>query len=147
VSNLNPGASRRRSDRGRGQALVEFALVIPLFLLLVAGMIDFGLGLNTSITVTNAAREGARLGAVNPITASIAAKVTSMTSGLAGGPTTTITCTKPGGTTCTLDTTPATMAVAGDTVIVTVAYDYHMIWPLAFGNTIHLASTAQFRVE
>ncbi len=58
--------SARHTDRGRGQALVEFALVVPLFLLLVAGMIDFGMGLSSSITVTNAAREGARLGIINP---------------------------------------------------------------------------------
>ena len=50
------GASPRGGStrRGRsGQAVAEFALVIPLFLLLVAGIIDFGLGLNASITVTN----------------------------------------------------------------------------------------------
>lgn len=43
--------------------------------------------------------------------------------------------------------TSSTKAVSGDTLTVTVAYDYHMIWPLAFGNTIHLSSTAQFRIE
>lgn len=136
----------RRRPRSRGQALTEFALVIPLFLLLVAGMIDFGLGLNASITVTNAAREGARLGAVKPITASITTQVTSMTSNLPGGVTTTASCTHAAGGACTLDTT-ATKPVSGDKVIVTVDYDYHMIWPLAFGNTIHLRETAQFRIE
>jgi Flp pilus assembly protein TadG len=140
------GRSRRRPGRGRGQALTEFALVVPLFLLLVAGMIDFGLGLNASITVSNAAREGARLGVLKPITATITTRVTSMTSSLPGAPTTTATCTHAGGGVCTLDTS-ATKPVSGDTVFVTVAYDYHMIWPLAFGNTIHLSSTAQFRVE
>ena len=45
-------------------------------------MIDFGLGLNASITVTNAAREGARLGVTKPIVASIDARAKAMTAGL-----------------------------------------------------------------
>ena len=48
----------------RGQSLVEFALVLPIFLVLVLGIIDFGLGLKSWITITNAAREGARYAAV-----------------------------------------------------------------------------------
>lgn len=43
---------------------MEFALVVPIFLILVMGIVDFGMGFKTSITVTNAAREGARFGAV-----------------------------------------------------------------------------------
>ena len=56
--------THKRSRRERGQALVEFALVVPIFLILVMGIVDFGLGFKTSIAVTNATREGARLGAV-----------------------------------------------------------------------------------
>jgi len=58
----HPGAA------GEGaQSLVEFALMIPFFLILVFGIIDFGLGLRAYITVTQAAREGARYAAVgNP---------------------------------------------------------------------------------
>ena len=58
---------RRRRGRGRprqrGQSLVEFALVFPLFILLLAGMIDFGLGLYSYMTINNATRDAARLGA------------------------------------------------------------------------------------
>jgi Flp pilus assembly protein TadG len=53
------------SDREhRGQALVEFALVIPIFLLLVFGMMDMGRFVYMHSTLSQAAREGARLGAV-----------------------------------------------------------------------------------
>ena len=47
-----------------GAAAVELALVLPLLLLLVFGIIDFGRMLNTQITLTEAAREGARAAAL-----------------------------------------------------------------------------------
>lgn len=51
--------SRRRPDE-RGQSLVEFALVLmPLFVILLA-IIQFGFIFNAYVTITNAAREGAR---------------------------------------------------------------------------------------
>lgn len=43
-----------------GQSLVEFALVLPILLLLILGMIEFGWILNGKITLTSAVREGAR---------------------------------------------------------------------------------------
>jgi Flp pilus assembly protein TadG len=43
---------------------VEFALLFPMLLLLVFGIIDFGRALNAQITLTQAAREGARLAAL-----------------------------------------------------------------------------------
>lgn len=56
----------RRLDgpRDSGAAAVEFALLLPVLLLLVFGMIDFGRILNAQITLTQAAREGARLEAL-----------------------------------------------------------------------------------
>jgi len=48
---------------GRGQALVEFALIAPVLLVLVMGLLDFGQAYQVRITITNAAREGARLAA------------------------------------------------------------------------------------
>jgi len=55
-------ASARRT---RGQALVEFALVIPLFLLMLVALFDLGRAVFAYNTLTNAAREGARLAIVN----------------------------------------------------------------------------------
>jgi Flp pilus assembly protein TadG len=51
-------APRRRGERG--QALVEFALILPVLLLLVLGIIEFGRAWNLSQIITDAAREGAR---------------------------------------------------------------------------------------
>ena len=44
----------------KGAALVEFALVLPLLLLLIGGIIQFGFIFNGQITLTSAVREGAR---------------------------------------------------------------------------------------
>jgi Flp pilus assembly protein TadG len=61
---------RRRSPRvdtaSRGQSLVEFALVLPLLLLILLGIIQFGFIFNTQVTITNAAREGARAATIYP---------------------------------------------------------------------------------
>lgn len=51
----------RRHDRGA--AAVEFALVLPVLLLILFGIIDFGRALNAQITLTNAARAGAQMAA------------------------------------------------------------------------------------
>lgn len=56
--------SSRSVPQDRGAAAVEFALLLPLLLLLVFGIIDFGRALNAQITLTQAAREGARLAAL-----------------------------------------------------------------------------------
>jgi Flp pilus assembly protein TadG len=48
----------------RGAAAVEFALILPVFLLIVLGTIDFGYFFFVSEIVGNAAREGARAGSV-----------------------------------------------------------------------------------
>jgi Flp pilus assembly protein TadG len=49
----------------RGAAAVEFALVLPLLMLLLFGIIEFGRAYNAKVTLTHAAREGARALAVD----------------------------------------------------------------------------------
>jgi Flp pilus assembly protein TadG len=53
-----------RSDRSKGQALVEFALVFPILILLIFGLLDFGRVLYTQNALSQSAREGARWGSV-----------------------------------------------------------------------------------
>src|SRR5919198_3636139 len=55
----------RRCRDERGVALTEMALVLPLLLLLILGMIDFGKAINYWIDDTHLANEGARLAVVN----------------------------------------------------------------------------------
>ncbi len=57
-------ALRRRHERTeRGQGLVEFAMLVPLFMLLLLGLLEFGFVFDHTMTVSYATREGARSGA------------------------------------------------------------------------------------
>jgi Flp pilus assembly protein TadG len=56
----------RPTGRERGAELVEFALALPLVLVLILGMFDFGLAFQRYEVITNAAREGARLATLHP---------------------------------------------------------------------------------
>ena len=57
-----PHASIARiRDEDEGNALVEFALTLPLLVLIVVGIFDFGFAFQQYEVVTNAAREGARM--------------------------------------------------------------------------------------
>ena len=62
---LGEGGARRRSGE-RGQSLVEFALMITLLLLLLAGILDLGRAYFTFLALRDAAGEGAYYGSVYP---------------------------------------------------------------------------------
>jgi Flp pilus assembly protein TadG len=58
--------TRRRSsirDRQRGDAVIEFAMLAPILLLILFGILEVGRLVDAWIVVENAAREGARVGA------------------------------------------------------------------------------------
>jgi hypothetical protein len=54
------------TDRERGAALLEFAVVLPILLAVLVGIITSGAALNRSNSLNNAARESARFGATLP---------------------------------------------------------------------------------
>lgn len=60
------GSGHRRGRGERGAALVEFAFVIPVFAMLLLGMISGGILYNQKMQLTHAAREGARYAATVP---------------------------------------------------------------------------------
>ena len=59
---------RQAKQNRRGAALVEMALVLPIFMAVVLGIIEFGRGMMVGQLVTNAAREGARRAIVDGTT-------------------------------------------------------------------------------
>jgi hypothetical protein len=56
-----------RNGRARGQSLVELALIMPIFLLMIAAAIDLGRLFSAYIAIVNATKEGALYGATNPL--------------------------------------------------------------------------------
>jgi len=131
----------------RGAVLVEFALVLPVMLVIFAGIFDFGMAFQRYQTVTNAAREGARM-AILPgyTTADVQNRVSDYLAagGVSGTPTTTVD---------PVTITPETGAsFSAKQVTVKVDYVFSILGPIAtlvggrFG-TISLGSTSVMRVE
>jgi hypothetical protein len=60
---VTDGRGAQQAPGGQGQALVEFALVIPVFVLALVGLFDVGRLVYTNSVLSQAAREAARLGA------------------------------------------------------------------------------------
>jgi Flp pilus assembly protein TadG len=122
-------------------------MVLPVFILVVAGMFDFGLGIYSDLTLVNAAREGARLGAIEPgDTAAIEDHVLAMADNLDRDRlTVSVTCQRPSGGSYSACTSPEWQP--GDATIVTVGYTYRTFFPLLFGTEIPLSSEARMRIE
>ncbi len=100
--------------------MVEFALLLPIFLAVLFLIIDFGVGINRWVIVTNSTREGARIGAEGASPGEIQAKVALNSNGL-------------------LDPTDVTVRYSGDgngvvdrgeSVVVESDYEYGLITPL-----------------
>jgi len=71
---------RRRHKTIRGQSLVEFALVLPVFLLLLVGIAEFGRAWMTRNILTGASREAVRIAAVQGNTTSALSRANSILS-------------------------------------------------------------------
>jgi Flp pilus assembly protein TadG len=152
----------RRTRPERGQAIVELALTLPLLLLIVLGIFDFGLMFQRYEVVTNAAREGARV-AVLPDYTAAQAVIHAQNYLAAGGVTGTVVSTCGGaispGKICVsvapgTTTIPTTPAKTVDQMVVTVEYDHgHLfVGPIMqlFGGslgTVRLAATSKMRKE
>ena len=132
--------ARRRSDKYRGAAAVEFAVVAPVLFLLIFGMIDVGRALMVQNLLTNAARDGARTASLGGITAAdVEAQVTSL---LAGS--------HVPGASVTVTPNPLTSAAVGDPVNVNVQVPYASVSWLGssfFFKGVTLESTIVMRRE
>jgi Flp pilus assembly protein TadG len=142
-----PNPEQEPERRQRGQALVEFSIILPVFFLLVAGMFDFGLGIYSDLTLVNAAREGARVGVIEPgDVAAIETRVRAMADNLDPAKlNVTISCERPSGSTFVSCSNPKWQP--GDATNVTVDYQYSMFFPLLFGTEIPLSSESKMRIE
>ena len=78
------GIRRVRYGRERGAVLVEFALILPVLMCLVFGIVTGGSALGTKNSLQNAVREGARFGATLPASGTWATSVRDQVLGVAG---------------------------------------------------------------
>ena len=142
------GSLRRHlHGRDRGQALVEFALVIPVFIFLVMGIFDLGRAVYANSTISNAAREGARIAIVDQTCAHITSEATRQSVALANV-TVTADFRDPAG--AVLATCPTTAARAiGDVAVVRVNYTFTAATPFlsAILGNINLSATSKFSIE
>lgn len=134
-----PSLLRRLHAAEQGQALVEFTLVIVPLLVLLFGIIEFGLVMYDKNTVVSDAREAARLAAVNDPSGK------TLLSDAPAGSTLTFTCaTNPS------SGNPSGAYNVGDTVTAHVTYVHGYITPLIgnlLGGSINLSSNATMTLE
>jgi hypothetical protein len=139
----------RRHDKSRGQTLVEFALILPIFLLVLMGILDLGRAVYYSSTLSNAAREAARQAIVDQTCSHVSGEAIQRTVGMSNVSVTVVWLNPSGTQTRTCQPTPSGTANIGDRVVVTLGYDYNAATPI-IGNlvgTIHLQGTSTFGVE
>lgn len=124
------GPVRRNREAQSGAAVVEFACVIPIFLLLVVGTIEIGRALMVQELITNASREGARIAGYDTTTdtSTVTSAVSSYLSNAGiSGPSTVV------------NPDPPSNAADGQAVTVTVSIPYAKVsWvpsPFFLGGT------------
>lgn len=134
----------------RGAAAVEFAIVLPVLLLLVMGIIEFGLLMKDYLAVSHASREGARYAAVLPYDSSFMSNVRARVKDASGGITledsdiTVCYYKQPSGT----PSTDFSNVASGDEVEVTTTYAHSFVTgyiPSMVGTKILVGRTAMRR--
>lgn len=141
-----------RRHGSRGQSLVEFALILPIFVLILVGILDFGRAVYAFNTLNNAAREGARLAIVDQTSAHIQQFTAQQTGWLGVQPAgVSVDFRDPGDTTTanSCDGSPGQDAIAGCLAVVKVEYSFEAATPVIsqIVGTISMAGESRFRVE
>jgi Flp pilus assembly protein TadG len=140
-SRIFTSASRRRSERG--SAAVEFAILLPLLVLLLFGIIEFSIAYNHAQGLHAAAREGARVASLPQTTqAAVVDRVKSSLQGVLNSTdiqNATITVTPSGNQ-------PCNGAPAGTHVVVTVSAPDDLAIPL-YTKTLTLTGRGEFLCE
>jgi hypothetical protein len=121
-----------------GQSLVETALVLPILLLILMGIFDFGRAVFAFNAVSNSAREAARLAIVNQNTAGVVEEGKHAAIGL-----------DPDTIDVTFTVPDCGTVLVGCTAQVTVEHDWTALTPIigSFIGPIQLSSTTEMRVE
>ena len=138
---MKDGIVRRPGRLERAQGVVEMALVMPIFILLVMGVVDFGMGLRAYVTVNNSSREGARYAIVCPSILdddAVKARVANYSNGLVTT-----------GNVYVTWQTPSQRCKSGDSVKVEATTNYQFITPLGafLPGPLRLTASSTMRAE
>lgn len=144
------GDGRRRLGSIRGQSVVEFALVLPVLMLLLLISVDFGRLFFTTIQLTNAAREGVSYAATNPTdTVTIQSRVATEANVQAqqgeGAITVSTACRGSTGTTIACSAASLGTAASGNTIAVSAREPFSFMTPFIngfFGGNLQVGSSA-----
>lgn len=121
--------------RSEGQATLEMALVLPILIWLLVGMVDIARIANSALLVQHAAREGVRLGVTGASDSAIGSRV------LAVSPTL-------DPTLLNIAISPAGIRTTGSDVTVRVSFRYQVLSLMGFiGNEVPLTAELTARVE
>lgn len=154
---------RRARREERGAVVVEFALIAPMLLLLVFGLIDFGWMIERGNVINNVTRDAARVaslgGTYDQISTTVTTEladygITTASAATPGKATVAITCTNTSGSNCDGTQSSYTAnATSGSAVKVRVIYTHRWITPIGamcqffggscVGNTIAIARTSE----
>jgi Flp pilus assembly protein TadG len=134
------GVFKRRKKNEHGQAVVEFAVILPVLLLILFAILQFGVVFNNYIQVTAAAREGARKAAVSRSLGTAAAETAATSSAKSAAPGLTA-----GSVSVTFPNSPT--FVQGSDVTVQVTYPYAISIIGLVVSSGNLSSSTTMRVE
>lgn len=135
----------RRRQGESGAAAVEFALILPIFLMLLFGIIDFGYAINRGSMINNAARDAAREASLGQDHATVVAKAEHGVQGFPGI-SIAVTCTLPDDSPCgNYDSDKVSNGIAR----VTIDYQHKLLTPIGifFPGGLNLTRQAEMRIE
>ena len=139
-------AMRRRNRDQRGAAAVEFALVLPIFLMVLFGIVDFGYMINRNSIINNAARDAVRVATFPGVTEAEVRQAAANTLDDVPGAVVVLGCrpAKQTDPTCTFADRKS-----GNYAQVTIRYEHEMITPVGafFPGGFTLNRTSEMRVE
>jgi len=129
---------QKKKRNYKGQSLIEMALILPVILLIIMAIVDFGLLFNSYMVINNAAREGARNAAIGSTDVKVSGIVEEVTGMLDQSR-------------LTFTVTPSeALRKKGDEITVTVTYQNQLITPIIsaiVSNPVQITAKAVMRME
>lgn len=122
----------------RGQSMVEFAIVLPILLLILLGIMEFGILFSNQLILESASREGTRYAVLGATDGEVITYIEDLTSNLDDSR-------------LSINISPSQGARSkGNPLTVTLTYQYQFLYALfgdRFGNIIELKADATMRIE